>query len=275
MKTNKVLILLPLGILFFFSTIALRAQEQRFVHLEYIKFKANVGSGYWTQVQDTWKPAYIAMIQEGTLASWKLFWVRFPAGQNIPYDIVNVTFHTDAVAITNSKVANYFIKNSQEEGSDPYLQAKENLLHTINIVKTETYQVVNEANGTFELDSLAKTNQNYQVDFMDTTPEKANAYVHMEAEIFKPMHQVAMADGRLKSWVLCKRANQDDDAMVQRFMIFNQWSSLANWQNGGSFQDFQKVNPGLDQDGFNAIFSKVGRLRQMTKSEMWSIWDEL
>jgi len=150
MKTNKVLILLSLGILFFFSTIALRAQEQRFVHLEYIKFKANVGSGYWTQVQDTWKPAYIAMIQEGTLASWKLFWVRFPAGQNIPYDIVNVTFHTDAVAITNSKVANYFIKNSQEEGSDPYLQAKENLLHTINIVKTETYQVVNEANGTFD-----------------------------------------------------------------------------------------------------------------------------
>ncbi|TAI48809.1 hypothetical protein [Flagellimonas allohymeniacidonis] len=273
MKKNKALTLIVFIFLACASHQQLKAQEDTYIHVEYIKLPTNAWNDYWTQMQEVWKPTYEAMIQKGELKSWKLFWVRFPAGQEIPYDIVNVTFHKDSVGMSNNKVSSFF--TSKQEGSTPYAEATINLMNITNTVKTETYQVVEEAHGSFELDSLAKTNQNYQIDFMDSAQEKADAYVRMEAEVFKPMHQVALNDGRLKSWVLCRRTSQDDDAILQRFMIFNQWSSWANWQSAGGLQDFQKVNPSLDQEGFNDIFRRIGHLRQMTKSEMWTIWDEL
>lgn len=250
------------------------AQKKDFVHLEYIKLPTGDWNGYSNHIQKDWKPLYRSMIETGNLKAWKLFWVRFPAGQEIPYDIVNVTFHKDSIGMSNSSVSDFYNQN-RGEGDDFFLQMEKTLLNTANRVKVEIYEIIEEAHGAFELDSLAKSNQNYQIDFMDAAQAQAVDYVQMEKEIFRPMHQVAMEDGRLKSWTLAKRTNQNNNAILQRFIIFNQWSSWANWQAAGRLQDFQKVDPELDQGGFNEIFNKIGKLRQMTKSEMWSIWDEL
>ena len=219
MKKNKIRALILLIVIVCIGQRPLRAQEDTYIHVEYIKLPTNAWSDYWTQMQEIWKPKYKAMIQQGELKSWKLFWVRFPAGQEIPYDIVNVTFHKDSVDMANNKVSGFFTE--KQEGGTHYAKATVDLMNITNTVKTETYQVVEEAYGSFELDSLAKTNQNYQIDFMDAAQEKTDAYVRMEAEVFKPMHQVALNDGRLKSWVLCRRTSQDDDAILQRFLIFN------------------------------------------------------
>ena len=173
------------------------------------------------------------------MKSWKLFWVRFPAGTEIPYDIVNVSFHRDSIGLANESVSKLYA--SKKKAAEISFTAMEKpLLDIINKVKVETYEVVAQAQGSFELDSLARTNQNYQIDFMDSSRENAAAYVQMELEVFKPMHQVAMQDGRLKSWTLCKRRSQDGNAVLQRFIIFNQWSSWANWQSAGGFAGFPK-----------------------------------
>ncbi len=250
------------------------AQEKTYVHLECIKLPTNDWSAYGDEMQKVWKPLYQDMIGKGGMRAWKLFWVRFPAGQDIPYNLVNVTFHPDTVGLANSTVAAFYEAHKQP-GQGSFSELEKPLLEVINKVKVETYEVMEQAAGNFELDSLARSNQNYQVDFMDAARGDAVAYAKMESEIFKPMHQVAMDDGRLKSWMLCKRTSQDDNAILQRFIIFNHWSSWANWQSAGNLPDFQKVDPNLSQEDYNEIFNKVGRLRQMTKSEMWSIWDEL
>ena len=257
-----------------FAIAPIHSQEQNYVQLEYIKLPTNNWSGYWNEIQSNWKPLYEEMIKADKIKSWKLFWVRFPAGTDIPYDIVNVTFHKDSVGLSNSAVSKFY-KSKKKADDTSFAALEEPLLNMINKVKVETYQVITQAAGNFKLDSLARANQNYQIDFMDAARENAPDYVQMELEVFKPMHEVAMKDGRLKSWTLCKRISQDNNAVLQRFIIFNQWSSWANWQSAGGLQDFQKVNPNLTQNDFNEIFRKIGRLRQMTKSEMWSLWDEL
>lgn len=272
-KNNFLLATLVLSLFLNFQMVRSQ-QEESYVRLEYIKLPTNNWNGYWTEIQDKWKPLYEDMITKGQMKSWKLFWVRFPAGTEIPYDIVNVSFYPDSVGLANRSVSKFYQANKKPDEVS-FNEMERPLLDIVDKVKVETYQIVEEAHGSFELDSLARTNQNYQIDFMDAAQENAEAYVNMEAQIFKPMHKVAMEDGRLKSWILCKRTSQDSNAILQRFIIFNQWSSWANWQSAGGLQDFQKVNPSIDQAGMNEIFNRIGRLRQMTKSEMWSIWDEL
>ncbi len=262
------------GLFLYLCPTQIQSQEKSYVRLEYTKLPTNNWGGYWNEIQNNWKPLYQDMIAKGDLKAWKLFWVRFPAGTEIPYDIVSVTFHKDSVGLANAGVSKFYEAHKKtDKGS--FVEMEKPLLDIINRVKLETYEVLEQARGTFELDSLARTNQNYQIDFMDSARANSEDYVKMEREVFLPMHQVAMKDGRLKSWTLCRRLSQDGNAVLQRFIILNQWSSWANWQSAGALQDFQQVDPEIDQQAFNEIFNKIGKLRQMTKSEMWSIWDEL
>ena len=256
------------------STTEVWSQEEEYVRLEYIKLPTNAWNEYWTQIQDVWKPLYQEMKDNGELSDWKLFWVRFPAGQNIPYDAVNVTFHKGANDMANTAISDYY-RSSRATAGLSLSKFEEPVLNVVNKVKVETYKVVDKVIGNYELDSLALTNQNYQIDFMDVARGNEAAYIKMEKEVFKPMHQVVINDQRMKNWILCERVSQDENAILKRFIIFNQWSSWANYQNGGGMSDFQKVDPDIDQDTMNEIFNEMGKTRQMTKSEMWGIWDEL
>lgn len=67
------------------------ATPPRYVQIDYMKVEPGRGQQYVKLEQDIFKPIHQDRISKGTIESWAVYAVRYPAGTNREYDFVTAT----------------------------------------------------------------------------------------------------------------------------------------------------------------------------------------
>jgi hypothetical protein len=116
------------------------------------------------------------------------------------------------------------------------------------------------------------------VSYMKVDPAKEDAYVRMEREVWKPIHQQSVRDGKMKSWSLYEVRFPGGDNREYGYLTVETYNSIqdveGSYGDSGSFTSMlKKVHPdksladllGQALDSRRLVRSEVLRLVDQTK----------
>jgi len=104
------------------------------------------------------------------------------------------------------------------------------------------------------------------VELMKVEPGQENNYVNLEQQIWKPIHQERIKQGKLVGWILYQvMYTGTDDAY--NYATVNVYADLKSMENPYGDIDFAKVHPGKNMD---EVFTKTVNTRKLVKSQLIS-----
>jgi hypothetical protein len=117
--------------------------------------------------------------------------------------------------------------------------------------------------------------QYVHINFMKVDPAKATSYVQMEREVWKPIHQERVKDGRMKSWSLYEVRFPGGENREYGYVTFETYDKIQDIE--GSYGDqaamgslLKKVHP---DKTVADLLSQAQSNRKMALSEVWRLVD--
>ncbi|MEO1260836.1 MAG: hypothetical protein AAFZ15_18705 [Bacteroidota bacterium] len=239
----------------------LLAQDEP-MYFEITKLKS--GEDFWNVQQEIVKPFIQERIKRGNLRAWVLYQVMYPNVEEAAYDYVamSVFDHFDHVNLSDEKVGAMaatvwpgFDINTLYQRFD---KAAENVGSEIFMIRGEAVPGGPEKGA---------ARQYVQVNHMKVAEGNSSAYVKMENDIFKPIHQKRAENGTMAEWLLFQRVmprGTDWDNNFITMDFYTNWNDIMNWDG----ELFQQVHPDINAD---QTWSKMSSLRELTRSETWKI----
>lgn len=107
--------------------------------------------------------------------------------------------------------------------------------------------------------------------FMKVDPDKAEAYVRFERELWKPVHQERIRTGRMKSWSLYQVEFPHGTDQEYDFVAVNVYNSITDLERGVA-DVFAKVHPNIPM---TAVATRTYAARREVRAEMWRRLDHI
>lgn len=233
-------------------------------HVGYMKVAPEKADQYVDLEQKAWKPVHQQRLQDGTIVGWDLYAVSFPGGTEAPYQFVTVSTYDDLSKI-EAPYSEELIRRAH-----PTVDVDEFFAETLaarELARTELWsqrdivaQDVDVAVGDY-----------ITVAYMKVPPGGGSDYLRMEREIFKPVHALRVADGRIKNWA------------VNQLMMPGGMGGEYDWcvvtvrdQLGALFDNipqeiFERAHPGIH----GSIFKPAIEVRDMVRVELWQLVDQV
>jgi hypothetical protein len=116
---------------------------------------------------------------------------------------------------------------------------------------------------------LQGTGEYVVVNFMRVPPGKTSDYIAVERDVWKPVHQARIRDGKLKSWALWqKRFGGTSDGY--EFATVNSYGKLEDVDT--DLQSYlARANPGTK---LADVQRQTQATREISRSEVWRILDQ-
>ena len=207
----------------------------------YIKVAPGMGDDY-LKLEKAWKKIHAAKKKAGRIDSWSLMEVLSPSGASCEYNYVTRnTFKGDA------QLADFFEGNYMPDNWQSLLTADE--LALVNrtgdirtLVKNEVWATVDE--------TMAANMKNAKISVFNyfNFPEgKTSAdHVKMEKDIWKPVHDARVKDGKMKGWVLLSMAFPFGSSMPYQDATIDIYTDMKQLLAPWFEEYFKKVHPGKD-----------------------------
>ena len=116
--------------------------------------------------------------------------------------------------------------------------------------------------------------QYVKIDYMKVDPYKINSYVKMEQNVWKPIHQQLVRDGKIRSWSLYEVRFPQGDSMEYgylTFTTFDKFQDLESADNPDVFAEtVKKLNP---KSSTIALETQALENRRLVRSEVWKLVD--
>ena len=112
-----------------------------------------------------------------------------------------------------------------------------------------------------------------QVDYMKVDPGRESDYVKLERELWKPLHQARIKEGKIRSWQLFGVKFPFGTAEKYSYVTMNTYDQFSQLENpfADTEQLLGKVHPGVKPDDF---FTRTVKARDFVRSEVWVLIDQ-
>ena len=190
--------------LFSIAPITLSAQEDspktNYNSVDYMKVAPGMGAEY-VQLEAVWKKIHQANIKEGKYDFWELTRVMYPSGTNREYDYVTRIQCSGEKQYAAFLEGDFFPKNWTSLLTPSEIDLVMRTGEIRNLVKSEVYV----AEEYIAVENMG--HPNIQVfNYFDFPVGKSRAdHFKVEKEIWKPVHQARINDGKMKGWVLARK----------------------------------------------------------------------
>jgi hypothetical protein len=259
-------------ILFFASGLnGVRAQANPntvYVGYTYIKTVPGKFDGYDSLLRNYTSKVFDDQVKTGNFLSWSIYEVLMPSGSESQYDVVGVAVTNKIEMLldppgTNKEImAKTFPNMSQKQRDD----VMKRFADSRSIVKREIYQVLSSTN---ESGPPTKQPAKYvQVDFMTPAQGKAQDYVKMESETFRPVHKERIKLGALEGWVLLSKVLPADTEDPAPYVTVNFYNDFGGLMDGKYDQAVKAAYPDKDAD---KLFESVGTVKKRQRIEVWKL----
>ena len=234
-----------------FSPLMLLAQDNtpkiNFNSMDYMKVTPGMGADY-VQLEAVWKKIHLANIKEGKYDFWELTSVMYPSGTSREYDYVTRIQCAGEKQYAAFLEGEFFPKNWTSLLTPDEIDLVMRTGEIRKLVKSEVY--VAEEYITAENMGHPKIHVFNYFDF----PKGKNRSDHfkVEKEIWKPVHQARINDGKLKGWVLARKLMPFGASMPYHDATVDLYESMEHYLNTEMMKYFEKVHTKKDTDNLLA-----------------------
>jgi hypothetical protein len=111
-----------------------------------------------------------------------------------------------------------------------------------------------------------------EVDFMKVDPGKDAEYLKLEQQMWKPIHQERVKEGKLRSWYLFALQFPFGTDEKYDYVTVNTFDQFAQLENPylGFAEAVRKVHPSMKMDDLSNTTYKA---RRLVRSEIWAVID--
>jgi hypothetical protein len=110
-----------------------------------------------------------------------------------------------------------------------------------------------------------------EVTYMKVDPSRESDYVKLERELWKPLHQERIKEGKLRAWHLFGVKFPFGTDEKYSYVTMNTFDELSQLENPGIEQLLGKVHPGLKPDDF---INRTFKSRDLVRGEVWVLIDQ-
>ncbi len=240
MKPIKLLLLLAIVLC---QTNATQAQTNTPTYYNvysYIKVKPGMRADY-LKLEQAWKKIHAARIKAGKMDSWQLMEVLSPDGSSCEYNYV-----TRNTFVGEDQLAGFYEDQYMPDNWTTQLTAAElDLVFRTDEIRT---LVKNEVWETLD-QTWATDHKNAKISVFNyfNFPEgkSSSDHVKVEKDIWKPVHEARIKDGKMKGWLLLRMDLPFGDAMPYQDATIDVYSDMRQYLAPFLLEEyFKKVHPG-------------------------------
>jgi len=201
--------------------------------------------------QNVWAPIHREMHKAGELWGWSLTSAPYSLDGSYDYVTVNVFRGWSAFENAYSNIEERFA--AAHPGKD-WAEASAATDAARKIIRSEVF-VLDEWVGT--------TGDILTYAHMRVPPGGAADYVNLETEVWKPMHEAAIAEGNLNAWGLLRRVLTGGSTSPYGYIALNMYESVE-----------QMMGPGITPEIVAAVhpdteWSKIGDMTTAARDAVW------
>lgn len=260
------LIFTPFVFLILIASISY-AQTQRsdYKKVDYIQVDKDMSQQFLKTVQQKMKPAYKKMIENGDIRSWQLYAVRYPGGERSKYNVV---------CVVTAPEVNTFEDNAFSEMESMQFTPASDGKNEMGKLASMTKLVASEI---WKVRSLLATDtartepgQYMTMDYMKVPEGSGPAYLTLEDEVAKPLHQARIEKGTMSGWEMYSLVLPGGTEYGYSYATGNFFDHIGDMEFGFTNALIKQTLPGTNvSDLLNTIYET----RDLVKSELWQLID--
>lgn len=235
-----------------------------FAIVDFMKVKP-ADEGKYLDIEKTiWKPLHQERINQGKITGWILYRILY-TGTNDPYNYVTITFFDNPSNLEDPW-----------SGIDPKKilpgkdvdKVSDETLKSRDLVKSQL--IVRQDEAVPEGGSEAI--KYIQIDYMKVKPGNEGAYLDVEKNIWKPIHQEFIKAGSRAGWSLWSEVFPAGSGSDYQFITANYFSDFMKIGTADYNDAIKKAHAGKDTD---AMGVKTANSRDLVRSELWQVLDSV
>ena len=215
------------------TAIAQEEQQPLYLLFEFMHVDNEQEAAY-AETEKFWEKVHEQRVANGDCIGWDL-WQIMPGGENQGSQYMTVSLYNSPVKMMDGGDFGKAWNAAYPDLTDEQSAAK--MEHTSKS-RDLTHRVF--------LEMIASTTPEYEMpvgmvarlNFMKVEPGQASAFEKAETEVFLPMHQQAVTEGRMSNWGLLRNMlgyGSDSYATHMTVDMFSNWDHMFNY--GGIVQD--------------------------------------
>lgn len=263
-KRNKVSF--PLMVVFICASMLSAAQSPPDVYARVTMLKVNPGkqAEFEQFMKQTMKPVHVLRREKGKIFLWILFRVHFAGGAD-EYNYVEVSYYPSWENTEANLSFPALMREAQPQTDPAMVTAK--LLEFRSVARV---YLVHRAD--FVEPTPPVPSKFVRLDYMKVKPGKAQAYLKVEREDWKPFHTTLIADGQSTGWALWQRVFPGGSNAEYDYVTSNRYATYADVMATDYEKTFKKASPSKN---INDIFERTTSSRDLVRSELWEVVDML
>ena len=262
-KGNGIPFLMVLS--FALGSLSVSAQSPTvFARCIYMKVDPANEEAFLKTYKENFKPANKIRQQNGKITNWGLYRIHF-TGSGDEYNFVTIHYYDAWEKTEGNDNWIELMKAANPKGDAAAILSKAGSLRSI--VRQSLYLRTDATSS----DSAPPSNY-FEIEYMKVKDGMAAEYVKTEKEIWKPLHQVLVNDGKRSSWSLWSLVIPGGTGRSHEYATGNGFSSYKQMAGDNYEEAFKKAHPGKDMQ---ATLDKTEKTRDLVRSEIWEVVDSL
>ncbi len=256
---------LALSLQGFAQTAATPEPPTNYYFVDYMKSTPGHTGDYIKLEMEVWKDIHKARIKNGTITGWYFLEVRMPSGANVEYDYITITAVSgwDGIdKVYNSWDGSVFqsLSKAQAKRAD----------------STELYRTLVRTEIWAEEDAISKNPAGspppkyWLVNYMDVKDGQWDAYLKMEKETYKPVHQEQINSGHRAGWGLYSQAFPWGDEVKYEACAVDYFENWSDISADNMEAIWKKVHPGKNS---TTTYEAITKTRSLGRGEIRVLLD--
>lgn len=250
--------------------LAQQGSSPVYLLVDYMDVEPEKGGEYLDVEQQIWKPIHQERVKAGNILSWNLYAVRFPGGTENGYNFATVQVYSNLGNIENAAWDGYFARAHPERDSSAAAEMMDRTLASRDLVRSELWVLLDQAADTASADTSAVPSRYALIDFMRVEPGGEEAYLNLERDLIKPVHQERVKEGKIDSWGVYGLMLPSGIDYGYNYGTVNFFDSLIDLENPYPEDLITRVHEGAD---LSELTGKVYAARDLVRSELWELVD--
>lgn len=200
------------------------AQHEQFLVFDFMKVADNQDANYW-ETETFWEKIHAERLKSGQIKGWDLWSLKQDKDEKT-YQYVTVTIYNNAVS-------------AMDQGQ--IMEAAQRAYPLISDVDLDSIiqegLKFREISKRMFLTRIAATKDDFKMDlgtvmrmnFMDALPGEYNAYEQVEKELFLPIHQQNIDDGKIGHWAFTRVLLPAGSKVKTSHITFDMFKNLKQY----------------------------------------------
>ena len=234
-----------------------------YARLNYMKVVPGQVENYVRMEREVWKPIHEARLRAGIITGWQLYRVEYPSGTDAEYDYVVVANFDDFNKTIDDFPASVFEAAYPGADEQRIQGIVDEALRMRDMVRREIW-VRREALPSINPASYLLLTK------MRVLPGGNAAYLDLEREIWKPIHQ-AVQDARASAgWSVWQLLFPGGSREPYNFLTVSFYADDQDVGDGITDDLIRSAHPSMTEAGWAAITDRTLEVREGVQRELWT-----